>query len=57
MEKVAGVFGPGLFALAVALTGSSRTAILSVIAFFAVGALLLASVDVEAGQRAAREAE
>ncbi len=57
MEKVAGVFGPGIFAVAVALTGSSRTAVLSVIAFFAVGALLLARVDVEAGQRAAREAE
>jgi len=57
MEKVAGVFGPGLFALAVALTGSSRTAILSVIAFFAVGALLLTKVDVEAGQRAARAAD
>ena len=57
MEKVAGVFGPGLFAVAVALTGSSRAAILSVIAFFAVGALLLARVDVEAGQRAARAAD
>jgi len=56
MEKVAGLFGPGLFALAVALTGSSRTAILSVLAFFAVGALLLTRVDVAAGQRAARQA-
>ena len=57
MEKVAGLFGPGLFTLAVWLTGSSRTAILSVIAFFAVGALLLARVDVAAGQRAARGAD
>ena len=57
MEKVAGIFGPGLFTLAVVLTGSSRAAILSVIAFFAVGGWLLSRVDVEAGQRAAREAD
>ena len=35
----------------------SRNAILSVIAFFAIGAVLLAFVDVERGQRAARDAE
>lgn len=57
MEKVAGIFGPGLFTLAVWLTGSSRAAILSVIFFFAAGAWLLARVDVEAGQRAARETD
>jgi UMF1 family MFS transporter len=56
-EKFAGIFGPALFAAAVALTGSSRVAILSVVAFFAVGAALLARVDVAAGQRAARAAE
>jgi len=56
-EKVAGIFGPGLFTLAVWLTGSSRAAILSVIAFFAVGGWLLWRVDVEAGQRAARLAD
>jgi UMF1 family MFS transporter len=56
-EKFAGILGPAFFALAIALTGSSRTAILSVIAFFAVGAALLARVDVAAGQREAREAE
>jgi len=54
-EKFAGIFGPALFAVTVSLTGSSRQAILSVIAFFVIGALLLAMVDVEAGQRAARE--
>ena len=43
--------------LAVWLTGSSRAAILSVIAFFAVGGWLLWRVDVEAGQRAARLAD
>ncbi|MBK9516077.1 MAG: MFS transporter [Anaeromyxobacter sp.] len=57
MEKVAGIFGPGLFTVAVWLTGSSRAAILSVIVFFAAGALLLVGVDVEAGQRAARQAD
>jgi len=57
MEKVAGIFGPGLFTAAVWLSGSSRAAILSVIAFFAVGGWLLAGVDVAAGQRAAREAD
>jgi MFS transporter, UMF1 family len=54
-EKFAGIFGPAVFAVTVSLTGSSRNAILSVIAFFVVGALLLARVDVEEGQRAARE--
>lgn len=56
-EKFAGIIGPGVFALTIRLTGSSRNAILSVIAFFFVGALLLWRVDVGAGQRAAREAE
>ncbi|HET8723708.1 MAG TPA: MFS transporter [Anaeromyxobacteraceae bacterium] len=50
---MAGILGPGLFAVAIAVTGSSRAAILSVIAFFAVGALLLWRVDVEAGRRKA----
>ncbi len=57
MDKVAGIFGPLVFAAASTATGSSRAAILSVIGFFAVGALLLGLVDVEAGQRAARQAE
>jgi UMF1 family MFS transporter len=56
-EKVAGILGPALFAVAIGLAGSSRAAVLSVIAFFVVGALLLLRVDVEAGQRAARAAE
>jgi UMF1 family MFS transporter len=53
-EKFAGIFGPALFAFTVHSTGSSRNAILSVIAFFVVGAALLARVDVAEGQRAAR---
>ena len=51
-EKFAGIMGPLLFAATVRMTGSSRNAILSVIAFFVVGAVLLAFVDVEEGQRA-----
>ena len=56
-EKFAGIFGPAIFALTIHLTGSSRHAILSVIAFFFVGGILLAMVDVDAGRRAARRAE
>ncbi len=57
VEKFAGIFGPLVFAGSIALTGSSRHAILSVIGFFAVGAVLLAMVDVEAGRREARAVE
>jgi UMF1 family MFS transporter len=56
-EKFAGIFGPLFFAAAIALTGSSRLAILTVIAFFAVGGLVLARVDVDEGKRAARAAQ
>lgn len=49
-EKFAGIFGPLLFAASLAIFGSSRNAILSVILFFVVGAILLAFVDVEAGR-------
>ena len=56
-EKFAGIFGPLIFAGTIAATGSSRNAILSVIGFFAVGAAILALVDVGEGQRAAIEAE
>ncbi len=56
-EKFAGIFGPGIFALMIALTGSARSAILSVVAFFVVGAALLTLVNVEEGRRIAREAE
>ena len=56
-EKFAGIIGPALFAATVRATGSSRNAILSVIAFFVIGAALLWMVDVPAGQRAARDAD
>lgn len=57
LDRFAGVAGPALFALVLSLTGSSRAAILPVLAFFAVGAWLLARVDVEGGRARAREAE
>ncbi|HET6921629.1 MAG TPA: MFS transporter, partial [Anaeromyxobacteraceae bacterium] len=56
-EKVAGILGPLVFAAAISAGGSSRVAVLSVIGFFAAGALLLSLVDVAGGQRAARGAE
>src|SRR5690606_31131483 len=56
-EKFAGIVGPLFFYVAIALTGSSRAAILSIIVFFAVGALLLARVDPVEGARVARAAE
>lgn len=56
-EKFASVFGPLLFSITIATTGQSRNAILGVIIFFAVGALILSRVDVDAGRRMARDAE
>ena len=56
-EKFAGIFGPLFFGIAIAVTGSSRGAILSVIAFFAAGAALLSRVDVPAGLAEARRRE
>ena len=56
-EKFANIFGPLVFAATIAMTGSSRNAILSVILFFAVGAWLLSKVDVQKGREAARAAE
>jgi UMF1 family MFS transporter len=56
-EKFAGIFGPLIFAGTIAATGSSRNAILSVIGFFAVGAAILAFVDLDAGRREALAAD
>ena len=56
-EKFAGVFGPAIFALTIAVTGSSRNAILSVIVFFIAGAILLWKVDVEEGRAVAARDE
>ncbi len=55
LEKFAGVLGPAVFGLSIALFGSSRMAMLTLVAFFVVGGLLLSRVDVEAGRRRAAE--
>jgi UMF1 family MFS transporter len=57
VEKFAGILGPASFAVINLLTGSSRGAILGVIGFFAVGGLLLSMVNVDEGQRQARDDE
>ena len=54
VERFATVLGPLVFTLSSVLTGSSRAAVLFLIVFFVVGGWLLARVDVEAGERAAR---
>ncbi len=56
-EKFAGIFGPLIFGLMIELTGTSREAILSVIAFFVVGGLILLKVDVAAGRRQAQASD
>jgi len=56
-ERYAGILGPLIFAAMVQATGESRNAILAVLGFFVIGGALLAFVDVDAGRRAAREAE
>jgi UMF1 family MFS transporter len=57
VEKFAGILGPLLFATVIHSSGSSRGAILSIIAFFVVGGILLLFVNVPEGQRLARAAE
>jgi UMF1 family MFS transporter len=56
-EKFASIFGPLLFWITIATTGNSRNAILSVILFFAIGAIVLSRVKVAEGQQAARQAD
>ena len=57
MAKFSAIAGPMIFAAAVAVFGSSRPAILSVIAFFVIGMILLQRVDVNEGRRVAQEAD
>jgi MFS family permease len=54
MEKFAAIFGPLIFAWAASTFGSSRPAVLSIIACFIVGGLLLTLVNVEEGKRVAQ---
>jgi UMF1 family MFS transporter len=56
-EKFAGIAGPVVFAASIELFKSSRAAVLSVIVFFVVGAMVLTRVDVAAGEAAAAAAE
>ena len=56
-NKFAGIFGPLLLASVIGTTGSSRNGILSIIAFFALGGVLLSFVNVRIGETAARQAE
>jgi UMF1 family MFS transporter len=55
MEKFSAIIGPLVFAFAAANFGSSRPAVLSIVAFFIVGGYLLTRVNVEAGKRVARQ--
>lgn len=57
IDKFAGLVGPLVFAGMIALTGSSRQAILSIVVFFILGGFLLARVDVAEGRRVAAEAQ
>ncbi len=54
MEKFSAIIGPILFAAAAAAFDSSRPAILSLIALFIIGGLVLARVDVAEGRRVAQ---
>jgi len=56
-SKFAGIAGPLVFAVVGQTVGSSRWSILSLVAFFVVGAALLTRVDVDAGRRLARAEE
>lgn len=53
-ERFATIMGPVLFYISATLTGSSRTAILGIVALFIAGAFVLSLVDEEEGTRAAR---
>jgi UMF1 family MFS transporter len=55
-EKFAGVFGSAIFALLISATGETRLAVLSLVVFFLVGAVLLSLVNVEKGRAHAAQA-
>jgi len=55
MEKFSTILGPLIFAFAAVRFGSSRPAILTLIAFFVIGGYLLTRVNVEEGRRVAQE--
>jgi len=55
MSKFSSITGPLIFAAVISIFGNSRPAVLSLIALFIVGGVLLAQVDVQAGKRHADE--
>jgi UMF1 family MFS transporter len=55
-EKFAGIAGPAVFAASVTLFGNSRAAVLSIIVFFILGAIVLTRVNVADGERQAAAA-
>jgi UMF1 family MFS transporter len=56
-ERYAGVLGPAVFSMVVTISDDPRPAILAVLVFFIVGALILTRVDVAAGRLQARIGE
>ncbi len=54
-EKFGAIAGPATFEIASRATGSSRSAILSVVVFFVAGAAVLSFVNVREGQEAVRQ--
>jgi UMF1 family MFS transporter len=56
-DRFGGAIGSFIFGAMLALTGSSRPGILSLVVLFVLGALALSRVDVERGRRMARAAE
>jgi UMF1 family MFS transporter len=55
-DRFGGAIGSAIFGLMLALTGSSRPAIASLVVLFVLGAFFLSRVDVDRGRRLAREA-
>jgi UMF1 family MFS transporter len=55
-EKFAGIAGPAVFFASVTLFGNSRAAVLSIILFFILGAIVLTRVNVAEGEAQARAA-
>ncbi len=55
--KFAGIAGPLIFGMVSQSTGNSRFSIVSLVVFFALGAVILSRVDVEEGIRVAEEEE
>lgn len=55
--RFAGIVGPLLFGVVAQLTGGSRLSILFLVTFFVIGMVMLGKLDVDAGRRAALEAD